>query len=675
MIVYEATKLEFIEDTRNNLIVSKIECEYRKKVKSSINEREETAWRNSMQFMKNILEDEEIPNNCGVAIEYVLPISHARIDFILTGKDKNKKMSAIIIELKQWTWASFANNIDSLVNIDSNEDDEDNHKVVTPTGGKPRKVSHPSYQVESYAEQLLAYNEAIINNEIVLYPCAYLHNYREVDPPVITSDFYKEYLSKAPAFLEIDYLKFKNFIKKYVKYGDNKEAIYLIENGKIKPSKSLQDCIASMIKQNKEFILSPNQNVVYKVALNMADKCIEDNQKRCLIVKGGPGTGKTVLAINLLSKLTNEPYELICQYVTKNNAVRNVFKKKLKGTKKNAIINDMFKSSSNYVDGKKNEIDVIIIDEAHRLTAKSTRGRYQVGENQVKEIINTSKLSIFFIDERQRVTLNDIGTVEEIQRQLKNINVADNNVEILELKSQYRCNGSDEYLEWLDDILEIESNKTTSILDLDYEIKVFDNPFQLRKLIKEKNKKNNKSRLVAGYCWNWKSGEENNPDYKDIQIKLEDGRTFEMTWNMKNKTTWAIDDTVDEAGCIHTVQGLEFDYIGVIIGKDLRYENGHVITDFNERASTDRSLWGIKKMYKNDPQKALKVSDEIIKNTYRTLMTRGQKGCYIYCVDKSLADYLKKRINQYKEIRYPVEDNVSIDNLMVAEESEEYKYE
>ena len=149
-----------------------------------------------------------------------------------------------------------------------------------------------------------------------------------------------------------------------------------------------------------------------------------------------------------------------------------------------------------------------------------------------------------------------------------------------------------------------------------------------------------------------------------------------MSWNLGNSTTWAIDpNSVNEIGCIHTAQGLEFDYAGVIIGNDLRYENDKVITDIKERAKTDQSIKGINKLSKENPEQANKTADEIIKNTYRTLMTRGQKGCYIYCTDKKLSDYLKKRLNQKEEIIYPIdsEDNNN-DMMMVAEDSEEYHF-
>jgi DUF2075 family protein len=211
----------------------------------------------------------------------------------------------------------------------------------------------------------------------------------------------------------------------------------------------------------------------------------------------------------------------------------------------------------------------------------------------------------------------------------------------MELKSQFRCDGSDGYLAWLDNVLEI---RETANFDLDnkYDFKVFDNPNELRKAIEEKNKVNNKSRLVAGYCWNWISEGKNKSDVYDITIPE---YNFGMSWNLGNSSTWAIDkESVNEIGCIHTCQGLEFDYVGVIIGDDLRYENNHIITDYTKRAKTDQSIKGINKIAKEEGiEKAKRITDSIIKNTYKTLMTRGMKGCYVYCTDKKLNEYLKNR--------------------------------
>lgn len=319
-----------------------------------------------------------------------------------------------------------------------------------------------------------------------------------------------------------------------------------------------------------------------------------------------------------------------------------------------------------FTESAPNEFDVLLVDETHRLNAKS--GMFQnKGENQIKEIINASKLSVFFIDESQRVTLKDIGTVEEIE---KYINRAGAESKLMGLESQFRCNGSDGYIAWLDDVLYIRKTANNEGFNLDYDIEIFDSPNEVRDKIFEKNRINNKARLLAGYCWNRIKEGKNDSNIHDTVIPE---YNFEMSWNLGNSQTWAIDsNSVNEIGCIHTCQGLEFDYVGVIIGRDLRYENGTIITDVTERAKTDQSIREIYKLYQQDFEKAEKIADEIIKNTYRTLMTRGQKGCYIYCEDKNLALYLKNRINICNELSYDIDINDEEHLLKIAEEGEEY---
>lgn len=359
---------------------------------------------------------------------------------------------------------------------------------------------------------------------------------------------------------------------------------------------------------------------------------------------------------------------MVCQYVTKNAAPRNIYETKLSDTFTKTRIHNLFKGSGSFVEANENEFDTLIVDEAHRLNAKS--GMFKnLGENQIKEIINTSKFSIFFIDESQRVDISDIGSIAEI---LNHITNAGAEYKIMELESQFRCNGSDGYIAWIDDVLEIRKTANNDGFDLDYDIRIFDNPNQMKEEIFELNKLNNKARLLAGYCWNWIAEGKNKTNVFDITIPE---YKFEMSWNLGNSSTWAIDpNSVNEIGCIHTSQGLEFDYAGIVIGQDLRYENGKIVTDFTKRAKTDKSIFGMKKMYKEDPEKALKLADEIIKNTYRTLLTRGQKGCYIYCEDKPLAEYLKIRIdNQEYEYAYSIDEEERIYNLKVAEDSDEYR--
>lgn len=234
--------------------------------------------------------------------------------------------------------------------------------------------------------------------------------------------------------------------------------------------------------------------------------------------------------------------------------------------------------------------------------------------------------------------MDDIGSVDEI---VKWAEEEGSEVTELELVSQFRCNGSNGYLAWVDDLLEIRKTANYTLEGLDYEVVLCDDPEDLRRAIIEKNKTDNRSRILAGYCWDWPKDSRKNSDFHDIKIG-----DFGISWNLDDGQAFAISEkSVNEAGCIHTTQGLEFDYVGVIIGDDMRYENGHVVTDFTKRAKTDQSLKGIKKMFKENPDKARKRADEIIKNTYRTLLTRGMKGCYIYCTDPGLREYIRSRLD------------------------------
>ena len=653
MIVYEATKQLFVEDVVQDRIEENIDKKFYEKMGYHTSGSERKAWNNSMQYMMKVLIDNNIPRNVGIAIEFKIPNTSKRVDFIITGKDGQLKNTAIIVELKQWTEADMVIGKDGI--------------VQTFTGHAIREVAHPSYQAWSYATTIEDYNETVQDKQIDLHPCAYLHNYLAVTPPTLLSNNYKYYLEKAPAFIKGDVDKLRDFINKYIQYGDDKETLYMIENGKIRPSKSLQDALSSMLNGNEEFIMIDDQKIVYETALDMARKSYEDGHKRVLIVKGGPGTGKSVLAINILVKLTNE--NMVCSYVTKNAAPRSVYATKLSGDFKKTRINNLFKGSGSFVESAENEFDVLIVDEAHRLNAKS--GMFQnLGENQIKEIIKASKFSIFFIDESQKVTLKDIGSIEEIQKYIKNANAEST---IMELESQFRCNGSDGYIAWLDDVLDIRKTANSNGFDLDYDIRICDTPNEVRDLIFEKNKIKNKARLLAGYCWNWIADGKNKSNVYDITIPE---YNFAMSWNLENSQTWAIDsESVNEIGCIHTSQGLEFDYVGVIIGDDLRYEKNQIITDVTKRAKTDQSIKGIKTMNVKNPEKAKKIADEIIKNTYRTLMTRGQKGCYIYCTNKNLSNYLKRRLNQNNTTMYQFDIEENTTNIMVAEDNEEYKYE
>jgi len=388
------------------------------------------------------------------------------------------------------------------------------------------------------------------------------------------------------------------------------------------------------------------QKGVYETALSLAAQARSD-KKRVLIVEGGPGTGKSVVAVNLLAELTQRGQ--VTRYVSKNAAPRAVYKVKLTGTLKKRMIDNLFGGSGDYCDIQENTFDTLIVDEAHRLNLKS--GLYQnKGENQVLELIRAAKFTVFFVDNDQQIHIKDIGESNLIARWAEREGAK---VQRMKLKSQFRCNGSDGYLAWLENTLQLKETANIKLTPQEFDFRIVDSPSELRKLIQEKNsaknqtnilEKNsaNKSRLVAGYCWDWASKKD--PESYDITFPQYD---FAMRWNLtKDGSTWIIaPDSVNEIGCIHTCQGLELDYVGVIVGPDIRFENGRVVTDVTKRSSMDRSISGIKKMMKEDPQEATQLADRIIKNTYRTLLTRGMKGCYVYFCDDALRDHFAAQLS------------------------------
>ncbi len=625
MIIYNATKEEFNNDVILNVISDKIRDKIYEAHLPGGSDSEYHAWQNSLIFMRNVLDDKEIPNDSEVAIEYQIPRTSKRVDFIISGADKNNKNNVIVIELKQWEKAEKV-------------DDEMLHSVKAYTGGAIRMVSHPSYQAYSYSVFIRNSSECVQDEDIDIIPCAYLHNYDKQYINELNDKIFETWYMEAPFFIKNQVLELRDFIKKYIyKKSTDDKLLYKIDNGRIKPSKALQDCLVSLMKGNKEFMLIDEQAVVYDMCIKTMKQCLKDLKKRTIIIEGGPGTGKSVLAVNLLKEFTTLKYGgakgLNASYVTKNSAPREAYLKLLTNSdlKKEVNIKQLFRSPFGLCNAPVNFYDCLIVDEAHRLV-KQMYGDFN-GENQVKECINASLLSIFLIDENQKITSKDIGSVKEITKWANELGSRVIKNEETKLYSQFRCNGSDEYIQFVNNLLQIGEYVDLDLSEMNFDIKVYEDPNQMRDDLREINKINNKARMVAGYCYDWNV--KNHRD--DYDIYLENG--FKAKWNLEGDKIWAINpSSFEEVGCIHTAQGLEFDYIGVIIGKDLRYDEAlhRVIIDKTQISKDDKTS-GIKSCGEA-------LATQLIKNTYKTLLTRGQKGCYIYCEDKPLANYIKRII-------------------------------
>lgn len=611
MIAYSENLKTFKQHIENNEIVDRII----EKLGFNVGASEQRAFKVSLGEMYKVLNKTDLPSDVQIGIEYRIPITSRRIDFIVSGSD-GENDNLVIVELKQW---------DRVTKTDM--------LGVIMLGNQEH--IHPSWQAFSYASTIKHFNEAVEKNNIQLHPCAFLHDYKAKYLDHLVAPIYSDAISAAPVFIETDYDKLRNFIQKYIKYPSKKNLLYEIENGKIRPSKMLVDALANMLNNNEEYVLIDEQKIVLEKLYKLVTEK-NKGRKRVIIVEGGAGTGKSVIAIDLLARLiTKKGYTAF--YVSKSSYVReNYYAKLTRNVNRYSYLRTLFKGSGSFIDSKQDEFDCLIVDEAHRLTARTKLGPFYRGENQVKEIIHASKNTVFFIDSKQQIDIKDIGSIEEIEKWADYYGAEVYKGDAFKLVSQFRCSGSDEYMAWVDSVLYNEPFEQ-SYTEVDYDIKVFDNILDMANEIKKINH-NNKARIISGDVFPWIS--RNDKSQIDIHIY-----GFSAQWN-KTKAFATDPKSIDEVGCIHTTQGMEFEYVGLIIGDDLRYVNGKIITDYTKHPPGATEF---KRPYKHAilPEDGL-IIDRLIRNTYRVLLTRGQKGCYIYCMDKNLSEYIKKRLQELK---------------------------
>ena len=623
MIIYSGTKAQFLGHA-DGWIEERIADAFLKSTGRYAGQGEQRSWRESLGEMAKVLRSPTLPDDMGVGVEYQIPRSAKRIDMLLTGRDQDDAPHLVIVELKQWS--------------NSRVSDKDGIVWAQRGGAHEREGPHPSYQAWSYAALLEGFNEAIYEGDIRLRPCAYLHNYRR--DGVIDDARYADYLHRAPLFLrgEDEQEKLRDFIRRHISRGDKAALLYQIENGRVRPSRQLADAVAGMLADQPEFVLVDEQKLAYETVLSLADEA-ETGAKQVVLIEGGPGTGKSVVAVNLLAELTRR--RKLVKYVSKNAAPRSVYAEKLRGKRRRVEVSALFGGSGTFFDKEKNAFDVLVVDEAHRLNERS--GLYgNLGEHQVKEIIEAARCSAFFVDDAQQVTLADVGHSNEIAKWAESLGAK---LTRLELPSQFRCAGSDGYLAWLDSLLGI---RETANVDFDhgaFDFQVVDTATELHERIEVLNRPANRARVVAGYCWDWNS--KRNPDAWDIVIP-EEG--YRRQWNLgSDGSLWIIaPESVEQVGCIHTCQGLEVDYIGVILGPDLVVRDGRFISRPRERSRMDRSIRGWKAAARRDPSSLGRV-DRIIRNTYRTLMTRGMKGCFVTSTDPETLAFLRSLATSARE--------------------------
>lgn len=616
VIIYQSTVESFLESNDDNTLSDNISKQFTEKYGRKVNQSEFRAWDNSLMRMAGVIRSSQIPMDCGVMIEYCINPTNLRIDFVVTGHDDKGNRNFIIIELKQWSSEStcFMDGV-----------------FVVRYSNHAGESQHPSEQARSYKDYLTDMNETVYSGNVSVESCSYLHNYRPgINDPIYAEEF-SEIIEDTPVFVHGDEDKLKEFLRKYVCGGKGKEILFDVENGRIRPSKKLVDYIDSLMRSNKVYTLIDKQAIAYAKILAAVRN---SNKKTAIIVNGGPGTGKSVVAVNALVALARD-YNV--RYATPNaafkTAIINSLDPKLRIGENRARF--LFSGTSVFWDCPEDSFDVIIVDEAHRLKSKGTY-MYK-GESQVEDVVRSSRVSIFFVDDQQTIRPNDEGSTAYIREVVLRHGC---DIKEVELTVQFRCSGAEGFINWLDHTLQIRDTANFDGWDGDFVFEIIDDPNALYTKIKGLCDKGYKARMLAGFAWNWSPSK----DAEDMDVSIPECG-FAMPWNSRrNSIEWAIrDDMADQIGCIHTSQGLEFDYVGVIIGNDLRYDSNTGVVygsydDYRDSAG--------KKGLKNDPEKLTLF----IKQIYKVLMSRGMNGCFVYVRDSELRSYFRKRITIHSRL-------------------------
>lgn len=632
-ILYDAPQKDFFKDVLLNNFADKVQENFLNQ-NGWENRSEYNSWVDTGKTIKNLIELSDL-ENLYISFEYQVPYTQKRIDCLLFGKNKEGKGVIIHIEMKQWQ------NVEALP-VEGNF-------VETYVGGNVRKVPHPSQQVRGYHNYLMGFVEIFEERKIDLFGCAYCPNYNKKDGEGLLDPKYKEIVSKFPIYTKNDIELLANRLKEILSQEDGFDIFNKFMESPIKPSRKLLDNAHKVIKQESDFNLLDDQIYARNVIVDKIRKSEINKENTVIIVKGGPGTGKTVIALHILAEFAGhkeKKYNIF--FASRSKPLIEGIKYKMERGQKVGEINAkiLFTSLDAYIPQRvdENYIDILIVDEAHRICEKSgnfmTKKEYRSDMPQIEQLIRCAKTSIFFIDNKQVIRGAEIGNTELIKEVAKKMG---REIEEVELTSQFRCNGSDNYLDWLEYVLGHSDRKIILKREGNFDFRIIDSPKDLYEIIKNKNSQNGLSaRLVAGYCWPWST--ETNLDGSLINdVKIGD---FEMPWETHTGLTppkgyvkwyeWAYKpEGIKQIGCIYTAQGFEFDYIGVIVGPDLKYDSESDCLVANYNGTADPAL---KK--KKDRDKF----DEYVKNIYRVLMSRGLKGCYVYFVDKDVENFFKKRI-------------------------------
>ncbi|WP_422804643.1 DNA/RNA helicase domain-containing protein [Streptomyces noursei] len=578
------------------------------------------SWRRSIPALTDALLDAGL-GQVEMLIEYGLPLTSKRADVVLAGvHPKTREPSYVVVELKQWSQAY---------------PDEDDEPMLCRVDGYARPVLNPIEQVRGYCAYLASFNGALAQNPERIAGVAYLHNATEFG---VSGLYTAQQDEQGRMFTEERRGEFVGYLQSRLAAAPGAEAADALLAGRTRPSRQLMDVAAREVREREQFVLLDEQRVAYEMVLRAVQRAHGSDHKEVVIVTGGPGTGKSVIALSLLGELYRQGLPAL--HATGSQSFTKTMRK-VAGARKREV-QDLFKYFNSFMTSQRNSLDVLLCDEAHRIRETSanryTRAEHRTGRPQVDELIDVARVPVFLLDQHQVVRPGEIGRVTEIRAAAERRGLRCREVS---LDSQFRCGGSDAYLQWVVRLLGLEGDGPVAWEpDGRMQLEIAESPAEMEAFLEERRAKGYGARMSAGYCWRWSDAKPGEPLPADVVIG-----DWARPWNLKGERSvmgappsalWATDPAgFGQVGCVYTAQGFEYDWSGVILGPDLVWRTDH---------------WEVDRTASKDPvfKRSTPTEDVnlLIRNTYKVLLTRGMVGTVLYSTDPETRAKLREFAGQ-----------------------------
>ncbi|MEU2447295.1 DUF2075 domain-containing protein [Streptomyces althioticus] len=575
------------------------------------------SWERSLPVLAAALNDAGL-GDVEMMLEYALPLNSKRADVVLAGVHPSTgEPSYVVVELKQWS------------EIRPHEDDP----TLCHVEPYVHPVLNPVEQVRRYCDYLVNFNGAVAERAHRVSGVAFLHNATEFDVAALREI---ERDGRGLLFTGQRRGEFLDHLRS--KLSDRHSGAHAADellSGATVPSKQLMSVAAVEVREQQQFVLLDEQQVAYRMVLNAVEKAKRADRKEIVIVTGGPGTGKSVIALQLLGELYRRGMPAL--HATGSQSFTKTMRK-VAGFRKREV-QDLFKYFNSFMTAEKNSLDVLICDEAHRIRETSanryTRAEHRTGKAQIDELIDIAYVPVFLLDEHQVVRPGEMGTVADIEAAAAKRDIP---CHVIPLESQFRCGGSDAYLRWVVRLLGLEAGGPVVWEPDDrMQLLVADSPQEMEAFLEARRAEGYGARMSAGYCWRWSP--EPKPGHPlPLDVVIGD---WARPWNLRGERSlsgappaalWATDPAgFGQVGCVYTAQGFEYDWSGVIIGPDLLWRGDRWITD--RTASKDPVF------KKSTPDADV---DRLIRNTYKVLLTRGMVGTVVYSTDPETRGKLRE---------------------------------